>query len=91
MKYSYLDAVFNISHRAGTHAPYVDIDRAKLVNLGPIALIDIYRLTSSSRKLIQEIHNAHLACLMYKIISSSKVSDIYQLVSTEAMKLEKEN
>ena len=46
-----------------------------LVNLGPIALLIKYRLASSSGKLIEDIDNAHVTCLMYKLISSGRDSD----------------
>ena len=75
MKDSYLDLDFNVTHRAGAHARYVDNARIRLVNLGPIALFNKNRLTSSSGKERDEINNAHVICLMHKLISFSRDSD----------------
>ena len=50
LKDSYLELVFNVTHRAGAHARYVDGDHIRLVHLGPIALFNKYRLASSSGK-----------------------------------------
>ena len=47
----------------------------RLVNIGPIASFKKYRLTSSSGKEIEEIDNAHVICLMYNLLSSSRDSD----------------
>ena len=47
---SYLELVFNVTYRAGAHARYADGDQIRLVNLGPLALFNKYRLTSSSDK-----------------------------------------
>ena len=75
MKDSYLELDFNVTHRVGAHARHADGDRLGLVNLGPIALFNKYRLTSSSGKEIDETDNAHVICLMNKLISSSRDSD----------------
>ena len=45
------------------------------MNLGPIALFIKYRLTRSSGTEIEEKDNAHLICLMHKLVSSSRDSD----------------
>ena len=71
MKDSYFELVFNVTHRAGAHARYSDGVYIRLVNLGPIAFLKIYRLTSSSSKETEEIDNAHVICLMHKLISIS--------------------
>ena len=47
---SYIELVFNVTHRAGAHPRYVDKDHISLVNSGPIALFDKNRLTSSIGK-----------------------------------------
>ena len=75
LKDNYLKLDFNVIHRAGAHAQYADGDHIGLVNLGPIALFEKYRLTSCSGKEIEEIDNAHVICLMHKLISSSRDSD----------------
>ena len=64
-----------MTHRAGAHAPYADDDHTSLVNLGPIALFNKYRLTRSSGKETEEIDNAHVICLRHKLTSSSRDSD----------------
>ena len=75
MKDSYQELDFNVTHRAGAHARYADGDHIGLVNLGPIALFNKYRLTSSSGKEIEEIDNAQVVCLMHKLISSNRDSE----------------
>ena len=45
------------------------------MNLGPIALFNKYTLTSSPGKEIEQIDNAHVICLMHKLISSSRDND----------------
>ena len=75
MEDSYLELDFKVTLRAGAHARYVDNDHIKLVNLGPIALFIKYRLTSSSGEEIEEIDEAHVILLMYKLIPSSRDSD----------------
>ena len=75
MKDSYLESDFIVTHRAGARKRYVDGDHIRLVNLGPIALFNKYRLASSSHKEIEEMDNAHVICLMHKLISSSRDSD----------------
>ena len=80
MKESYLELDFKVTHRAGAHARYVDSDHIRLVNLGPIALFIEHRLTSSSGKKIEEVDNAHVICLLNKLISSSRDSDDLSII-----------
>ena len=47
---SFLELDFNVTHRAGAHARFVDNHHIRLVNLRPTALFNKYRLTSSSGK-----------------------------------------
>ena len=75
LKDSYLEIDLNVTHSSCAHARYVDGVHIRLVNLGPIALFDKYRLTSSSGREIEETENAHVICLMHKLISSSRDSD----------------
>ena len=75
LKDSYLELNFSVTHRAGAHNRYVDDDHIRLFNLRAIALFSKYRLTSSSGKEIEEIDNAHVICLLHKLISSSRDSD----------------
>ena len=69
---SLLDRNFDVFHAANPDNRYTDGDDIRLVNLGPIALFSIYKLTSSNGKPIEEINTAHIWCLMYKFITSSK-------------------
>ena len=72
LKDSYLELDFNVNASAGGHARYTDGDRIRLLNLGPFALFNEYRLTSSNGN---EIDNAHVVCSVYKLKSSSRDSD----------------
>ena len=71
---SYLELDFDVLH-AGTINRYVDGNNIRLVNLGPIALISNYKLTTSSGKFLENIDHAHIVSLMYKLLTSSKGSD----------------
>ena len=71
---SYLELDFDVLH-AGTNNRYVDGKNIRLVNLGPIALFSNYKLTTSSSKHLENIDNAHIVSLMYKLLTSSKGSD----------------
>ena len=72
---SYLELGFSVNHRADALARYADGDHIRLVNLGPKALFNKYRLTSSTGKEKKEIDNAHDSYLMQKLLSSSRDSD----------------
>ena len=72
---SFLDLNFDVFHDADPDNRYVDGDDIRLVDFGPIVLFSNYILTTSNGKAIEEINNAHIACLLYKIITSSKDSD----------------
>ena len=54
---------------------YVDANDIRLVNLGPITLFSNYKLSTSSGKHLEEISHAHIASLMYKLLTSSKDGD----------------
>ena len=69
-----LDLDFVVFHAANPDNRYADDDDIRLVNLGPIALFKNYKLTSSNGKHIEDIDRAHIACLLYKLITSSKDS-----------------
>ena len=71
---SYLELNFNVLH-AATNNRYVDGNDIRLVNLGPISIFSNYKLTTSSGKHLENIDHAHIVCLMYKLITSSKGSD----------------
>ena len=68
---SYLELKLDVL-RADNGNRYVDADDIRLVNLGPIALFSIYKLTSHSGKHLEEIIHAHIVSLIYKAVSSSK-------------------
>ena len=61
--------------KAATSNRYADTDDMRLINLGPIALFSNYKLTTSSGKYLENIDHAHIVCLMYKLLSSSRDSD----------------
>ena len=72
---SLLDLNFDVFHAANRVNRSADGDDFRLVNLGPFAIFINYKLTSSSGKLIEESNNAHIACFMYKLITSSEDSN----------------
>ena len=71
---SYLELNFNVLH-AATNNRYVGGNDIKLVILCPIALFSYYKLTTSSRKQLENIDHAHIVCSLYKLITSARGSD----------------
>ena len=71
---SYIILNFDVL-KAATSNRYVDADDIRLINLGPNALFSNYRLTTSSGKHLESIDHAHIVCLMYNMLSSSRDSD----------------
>ena len=71
---SLLRAIFDVLH-AATNNRYVDGGDTRLVNEGPIALFSKYKPQSSSGKHIEENTHAHIVCLMYKLITSARITD----------------
>ena len=71
---SSLELNFDVLH-AVTNNRFVDGNNIRLVNLGPIALFSNYKLTTSSKKHLENIDNAHIVSLMYKLLTSNKGSD----------------
>ena len=71
---SYLELNFDVL-QAATSNRYTDANDIRLVNLGPIALFSIYKLTTSSGKHLEDISHDHIVSLMYKLLTSSKDSD----------------
>ena len=61
--------------KAATINRYADADDIRLINFGPIALFSNYKLPTSSGKHLENIDHAHIVCLMYKLLSSSRDSD----------------
>ena len=72
---SFRDLNFDVFHPGNPDNRYADGDDIRFDNLGPIALFSNYKLTTSNGKPIEEINKAHIACLMYKLITSFKDSD----------------
>ena len=75
---SRLDLNLNVLH-AATGNRYVDSNDIRLIKFGPIALFSKYDLASSSGKHIETIDHAHLACLMYKLLTSATGSDDFSI------------
>ena len=75
---SYLELNFDVLH-AATNNRYVDGNDIRLIILGPIALFSNYRLTTSSGKHLENIDHAHIVSLMYKLLTSSKGSDVLSI------------
>ena len=71
---SYIELTFDVL-QAVTGNRYADANDIRLINLGPIALFSIYKLTTGSGKHLEEISHAHIVSLMYELLSSSKGSD----------------
>ena len=53
------------------NSTYADGNDIRVVNLGPIALLCPYKLTTNSGKHSEEISLAHIVFLMYKRTNSS--------------------
>ena len=60
---------------AATNNRYVDGNDIRLVILGPIALFSTFKLATSSSKHIGDVNDAHIVCLMYKLLTSGEESD----------------
>ena len=71
---SYLELIFDVLHSASGNR-YVDGIDIRLVNLGLISLFSNYKLTTSSRKHLEEISHIHIVFFMYKLLTSSKDGD----------------
>ena len=71
---SYLDLNFEVMKKPGD-SRYGNGNDLRLVNLGRIALFSNFELTTSSGKHIEDISDAYLVSLMYKLITSSKNID----------------
>ena len=69
-----VDLSFDVLH-ATTGNRYVDANDIRLINFSLIALSSKYDLISSSGKHIETTDHAHLACLLYKLLTSFGGSD----------------
>ena len=71
---SYPDLNFDVLH-ATTKNRYAEKKDIRLVNLKPISLFSNCKLTTSSRKRLEDINHTHIVILMYKLITSAKETD----------------
>ena len=71
---SYIELNFDVL-KAATSNRYANADDIRLINLGSIALFSNCKLTTNSGKHLANIDHAHIVCLMYKLLSSSRDSD----------------
>ena len=71
---SFIEINFDVL-KAATSNRYADADDIRLINLGPIALFSIYKLSTSSGKHLENIDHAHIVSLMYELLSSSRDTD----------------
>ena len=55
---------------------YADTKDIVLVKSGPFALFSNFKLSTSSRKYLEDIRLAHIVSLMYKLITSSRDTDV---------------
>ena len=65
---------FDVLH-AATNNRYIDGNDIWLINLAAIVLFSNFKLTTSSGKHLENIDNAHIVSLMYKLLTSSRGSD----------------
>ena len=70
---SYLDLNFEVIKRTD-NSRYANGNGIRLVNLAPIALFSNFKLTTSSRKHLEDISHSHIVSLTHKLITSSKDS-----------------
>ena len=71
---SYIDLNSDVVHGVNNDR-YADNNEIRLVNLGPIALFSNYKITTSSGKHLEEVSQAHIVSLMYKLITTAKGCD----------------
>ena len=71
---SYMDLNFEVIKQTD-NSRFGNGNDIKLINLASIALFSNFKLTTSSGKLLEDITHAHLVCLMYKLLTSSKGND----------------
>ena len=71
LKDSYLEKEID-ALRGNQNERFLAADKKRLANLGPIILFSDYKLSSSSGKEIEQIDQAHIACLLYNILTSPR-------------------
>ena len=67
---TYIELNFDVLN-AATNNGYADKNDMGLVNLGPIALFSKSKLTTSSGRHLENIEHGHIACLMYKLLTTA--------------------
>ena len=70
----YLDLNLEVIKKAD-NSSYANGNDIRLINLGPILLFSIFKLTSSSGKHLEDISHAHNVSLMKKITITKRGSD----------------
>ena len=71
---SYLESNYDVIQAASNNR-YVDNNNKRLVISGPIGLFNNYKLTTSPGEHFEKIEHAHIACLMYKLITTARGCD----------------
>ena len=75
---SFLNSYFNLNFEATKKADnsrYGNSNDKRLVNLFPIALFSIFKITTFSGKHLEDISHVHIVSLMYKPTTSSEDTD----------------
>ena len=68
---SYLYLNFDVLYSV-TDNRYVDDNDIRLVNLGPTALFNKYKSTTSSINYVEDIGHTYIVSLMYKLITNAR-------------------
>ena len=68
---SYHELNFDVLHPAIWNKYANKFDK-RLFNMGPIGLFSEYKLTTSSGKHLENIKRGHIACLLYKLITTAR-------------------
>ena len=75
---SYLQLKLDVLH-AATKNRYADNNDIRLVNLGPIVFFSKFKLTTSSGKHWENIEHGHIACLLYKLLTTARRCDEWSI------------
>ena len=70
----YLDLILEVIKKA-VSCRYANGNDIKLINLCPPPLFSIFKLTTCSRKKLEDISHAHIVSSMYKLITTAKDTD----------------
>ena len=71
---SYLELYFEVIKIADI-SRYAKSDDIRLINLAPIALFSIFKLSTSSGKYFEDVSHGHIVSLLYKLKTSAQDSD----------------